>query len=244
MSKPIKLKKFAVFDIDGTLYRDALFHDAVRELEARGYLAQKHVLAVNKAWEEYKERLHDEAFKVFSDSRVSAFIDAMHKISKDELNKITNKVIDQKKNYVYTYTKSLINKLRKEGYFLVTISGSFHELVVPFANYHGFDIAIGELNEWGADGHFTGKTLRTTFKDKHIHLQKIVDENGLTFSGSYGVGDTIGDAEMLAMVENPIAFNPEKHLFDLARTNGWKIVVERKNVVYQLERGKNEYILA
>jgi len=36
-------------------------------------------------------------------------------------------------------------------------------------------------------------------------------------------------------VENPIAFNPDKKLKLRAEREGWKIVVERKDVIYQIQ---------
>ena len=49
---------------------------------------------------------------------------------------------------------------------------------------------------------------------------------------------------MLSTVEQPIAFNPTKQLFEHARTYGWRIVLERKNMVYELEPRDGSYILA
>jgi phosphoserine phosphatase len=48
---------------------------------------------------------------------------------------------------------------------------------------------------------------------------------------------------MMDIVENPIAFNPEKKLFEYIGQKGWKIVVERKNMVYELENKDGKYQL-
>jgi phosphoserine phosphatase len=48
---------------------------------------------------------------------------------------------------------------------------------------------------------------------------------------------------MLEMVERPIAFNPNRELFDYARAHAWPVVIERKNMVYKLElNGKNYHL--
>jgi len=39
---------------------------------------------------------------------------------------------------------------------------------------------------------------------------------------------------MLEMVERPICFNPNQKLFEAAKRHDWPIVVERKDVVYEL----------
>jgi phosphoserine phosphatase len=40
---------------------------------------------------------------------------------------------------------------------------------------------------------------------------------------------------MLSSVGNPIAFNPNDALAAHAKKYGWKIIVERKNVIYDLK---------
>jgi phosphoserine phosphatase len=49
---------------------------------------------------------------------------------------------------------------------------------------------------------------------------------------------------MLEAVEQPIAMNPSQKLFDHAQKHGWKIVVERKNMIYELEDRDGSYVLA
>ena len=75
-------------------------------------------------------------------------------------------------------------------------------------------------------------------------LQELVKKHRATMPGSIAVGDGSSDISMLEMVELPIAFNPEKKLFDYASAKGWKIVIERKNMVYELEKQDGRYILA
>jgi hypothetical protein len=52
-----------------------------------------------------------------------------------------------------------------------------------------------------------------------------------------------GDIELLEMVQNPIAFNPNTDLFEYAKSKNWKIVIERKNVIFELEKQDGKYIL-
>jgi phosphoserine phosphatase len=49
-----------------------------------------------------------------------------------------------------------------------------------------------------------------------------------------GVGDTESDISFLELVEKPICFNPNKRLYTYAKRNDWKVVVERKDVIYEL----------
>ena len=54
----------------------------------------------------------------------------------------------------------------------------------------------------------------------------------------------MGDASVLKLVETAIAFNPEDKLYTLAKEQAWKIVIERKNVIYELEPSNGTYLLA
>lgn len=80
--------------------------------------------------------------------------------------------------------------------------------------------------------------------DKAKHLEALIHAHQLTLPGSIGVGDTISDAPFLKMVETAIAFNPDQKLLSEAKEHGWNIVVERKNVIYELEKKGAHYQLS
>ena len=70
--------------------------------------------------------------------------------------------------------------------------------------------------------------------DKAKVLKRAIEKEKLTLGGSVGVGDTESDIAFLKMVENPICFNPNKKLYQYAKRAGWKVIVERKDVIYCL----------
>jgi phosphoserine phosphatase len=50
------------------------------------------------------------------------------------------------------------------------------------------------------------------------------------------MGDTESDASILRMVTHPIAFNPNQNLKKFADAEGWRIVIEKKDVIYEIEK--------
>ena len=66
---------------------------------------------------------------------------------------------------------------------------------------------------------------------------------GVSLEGSVGMGDTLSDVGFLELVGIPIAFNPNRDLFDVARERGWPIVVERKDVIYNLQARLEDPVL-
>jgi hypothetical protein len=103
------------------------------------------------------------------------------------------------------------------------------------ARHHGFDAAIGATLEQ-IDGRYSGAISTPIFNKAEV-LHRLIEEHDLTTDGSYAVGDSKSDASMLEIVENPIAFNPDWEFFAIAKDRGWKIVVERKNMVFELMVG-------
>lgn len=234
-------KKFAVFDIDGTLIRWQLYHGAVNTLAKRGLLGDttyEEIKKIRKAW---KNREHPNAFKEYERYLVNVYDAAITGISVETFEEVARKTVAEHKQQVYTYTRDLLNSLKKQNYFLLTISGSHKEMVEELAEFYGFDDFVGSTYEI-KNGEFTGSKVIAA-EDKARHLNELIAKHNLTTEGSVGVGDTASDIAFLEIVETPIAFNPESKLFDIAYNRGWKIVVERKNVVYELGKKDDHYQL-
>lgn len=225
--------KFAVFDIDGTLIRWQLYHAVVDHLAKAGLIAADKYQAVRDARMVWKRREHPEAFRAYELTIINAYESALPKLTVAQFNTIADETARQYKQQVYRYTRQLAKDLQEKGYVLLAISGSHQELVEHICQQYGFNDCIGTRYAQ-ANGRFTGESTVGSH-DKQAALQQLIDKHNLTLKGSYAIGDSLSDAAMLQMVENPIAFNPDKQLFDRAQAAGWDIVIERKNVVYKLQ---------
>ncbi|MCA9328390.1 HAD-IB family phosphatase [Candidatus Saccharibacteria bacterium] len=235
-------KKFAVFDIDGTIGRTSLYFQVVEELINSGILSEDVRQELNTVYLPYRERAHKGAFRDVTNTFVEVFEKHMTSIEVSDFRAAVDRVIERSSKHVYVFTRALIRKLKAEGYFLIALTGSEMYSAQKFTEQFEFDITVGEIYS-ESKGIFTGEVSRV-FDKKDKYIKQFVSDHNLTYVDSYAVGDSMTDAPMLALVENPIAFNPEDRLFDTAKKNGWKIVVERKNVIYELESKDGSYILA
>lgn len=227
-------QKIATFDIDGTLFRSGLYREVFYELYKMNKVPEDLSEQATAKHREWRHRVHGNAFEEF-DMFVVRGLDAyVSQLRVGDFDEAVKRVITKKADNVYVYTRDLLKSLQQRGYFTLAISGSQRELVEPFARYYHFDAWIGQ--EWERDengGFFTGKITKThTGKDKI--LQKFVADHDLTLEDSYAVGDSNGDSGMLGIVDHPIAFNPTTELLDKALASGWKIVIERKSLSYEL----------
>lgn len=236
-----KGRKFAVFDIDGTLIRWQLYHAVADAMVKLGYVAPYTYRVVRDARMEWKRRSGHSSFKAYEKQLIETYEKVLKDLTMEQLMKAADVVFSEYQDQVYTYPRELIAKLKKQDYILFAISGSQVEIVEKIAQHWGFDDWVGTIYDY-RNGRFTGRKIIGS-ADKEKALAKLVKKYAADFRSSVAVGDSASDISMLEMVEKPIAFNPEQALFEHAKTKGWKIVIERKNMVYELEKRDGRYEL-
>lgn len=230
-----------MFDIDGTLIRWQLYHAIADNLVKLGFIAPVKLQAIKDSRMVWKRRESSESFKQYELELIKLYVNILNEITYHQFEQAAQGVFDEYKDQVYTYTRDLLKKLNKEGYLLFAISGSQKEIVAKMADYYGFDDFASRVDEH-KDNRFTGDSTTPIFSKDKV-LEDMVKKNAVGFAGSIGVGDSTTDVKMLELVEQPIAFNPERRLFEHAKKKGWRIVIERKNMIYQLEMRDGKYEL-
>lgn len=237
----MKQRKFAVFDIDGTLYRWQLFHEMVEELTKADVFPRTMFREIDAAWNDWRGgELHFHGYETLV---VETLMKYLPVVPVATFEAVCDKIIAQSAHKLHAYPKALLNDLKAQDYTIVAISGSQQELLDRFAAKHGIDIAIGALYERQAN-HFTGNVSRVTIGKKAEILTNLIKAENLDTAGSVSIGDSDGDVDILKLVERPIAFNPSEGLFKHASAAGWSIVIERKNIAYRLEKEHDALVLA
>jgi HAD superfamily hydrolase (TIGR01490 family) len=234
------MKKFAVFDIDGTLIRWQLYHALADELARRGYIGSRTYRRMKDARMAWKKRT-EASFRDYEIEVIKVYELAIKRLSFSELDKAINAVFKEYKDQVYVYTRELIKALKQQDYMLLAISGSQTEIIKKIAGHYGFDDLKATVYERSEKG-FTGKKIVAAHQKDKV-LMELVRKHSLSYEGSIAVGDSASDIPMLEMVEVAIAFNPERHLFEHAKRKGWKVVLERKNMFYEMEDLDGKYQL-
>src|SRR5579863_5087855 len=97
------MKKFAVFDIDGTLVRWQLYHAIADQLVKLGYTNQKEYAAIRKARANWKRR--NASFKSYEEQLVKVYGKVLRTLSVNQFETAAQTVFDEYKDQVYTYTR-------------------------------------------------------------------------------------------------------------------------------------------
>lgn len=228
-----KQQKVAIFDIDGTIFRSSLFIELTDALIQEGIFPDKAGKVYAKSYKNWLDR--KDVYDKYVHGVIDAFESNIKGVRHADYLRIGKTVTAFHQNRMYRYTRDMVKDLHKKGYFILAISHSPKEMVSEFCKKLGFDKVYGRIYEVGDDGRMTGRTMEPEIiADKAKVLKRAILKENLTLKKSIGVGDSEGDITLLSMVETPICFNPNLKLYNYAKKAGWKIVVERKDVIYTL----------
>jgi HAD superfamily hydrolase (TIGR01490 family) len=227
--------KTAIFDIDGTIFRSSLLIEVTNALIEAGIFPEKVRKEYAKEYRRWLDRRG--AYGDYIDAVVRAFMRNIKGVHYRDFLKAARKVVAGHKNRTYVYPRGLVQELKKKGYYLLAVSQSPKGVVDSFAKSLGFDKVYGSLYETDKKGRYTGQVLFPELLfDKEKLFRRAIGKEGLTLTGSVGVGDTESDIGFLKMVERPICFNPNRRLYEHAKRRGWEVVIERKDLIYKVPR--------
>lgn len=227
-------RKTAIFDIDGTLFRSSLLIELVESLIERNIFPNKTYKKFQKQKKNWIERKG--SYEDYLNAVVDAFTENIKGVPYAEFMEIGEAIVEEQRWRTYTYTRSLLKSLKEKNYYLLAISQSPKGILDKFCSNFGFDKVYGRIYELGPGDRFTGevKELHLIANKANI-VKRAREKENLDIENSVGVGDTEGDISFLEMVSHPICFNPNRNLYRQALRNGWNIIVERKDVIYEIK---------
>ncbi|MGI9279417.1 MAG: HAD family hydrolase [Endozoicomonas sp.] len=121
---------------------------------------------------------------------------------------------------------NLLKKHRDQGDYLMIITATSRFVTEPIAKELNVDTLLAIELEID-DNRYTGKVVGTpTYQEgKVTRLKQWLEEKPeYSLEGSYFYTDSKNDLPLLKQVDNPFAVDPDEHLANEARTNGWPIL--------------------
>lgn len=238
------MNKAAFFDIDGTLYRDSLMIEHFKKLLKYEVLDQSlwhtHVKQTYENWHKRRGNYDDYMVEL-----ATIYIESLKGLEKSKMEFVTSQVIDLQGDKVYMYTRNRIQWHLDNGYKVFFISGSPDYLVKKMARRYGVTDCIGSHYLVDTEDRYTGEVLKMwDAESKFMAIRRFVEEYQIDLENSYAYGDTNGDMSMFQLVGHPIAFNPTRELLtnllaDPRLSTITDVVVERKDIIYQLKPDVN-----
>jgi HAD superfamily phosphoserine phosphatase-like hydrolase len=235
MLKETHKKKLAVFDIDGTIFRKNLGFELLNELSWMKIFpkaVRDELISLYGHWLD-----NEGTYEAYRIKLVELYEKNIQGKRQEDIIKAAKIVVEFNAKRTYIFAKKLIEEMRHD-HLLLVISGSPIEIVKEYAEIFKFDAYFGSIYEIDENKIYTGKTIFEPTRDKGAVVKKFIAENSISLLNSFGMGDTKSDASFLKLVDFPVAFNPDSNLRQIAGKNSWKIMVEKKDVIYEIS-GKN-----
>lgn len=237
----------AFFDIDGTIYREGLITEVFKKIMRYELVEEeKWFNDVKPAFSKWDKRQGD--YDTYLQKMVDIYTEAIIGLSREHIDHIAKKVIDQKGDRVYTFTRERIKWHKEQGHVVIAISGSPMELVREMAGKYDMDDFKGTVYMLNEEGRYTGEIVPMWDSvSKEKALLELKEKFDLDLESSYAYGDTSGDLTMIRYVGNPYAINPTRELIskiqmDESVKKKVNVIVERKDVTYKLDINSLELI--
>lgn len=234
----------AFFDIDGTLYRESLMIEHFKKLLK--YEVFDPIIwhsDVKKVFMEWEKREGD--YDTYMEELAGVYVESLKNLNKDEYEFIAKQVINLCGDKVYSYTRRRIDYHREKGHKVLFISGSPDYLVSKMATKYNADDFKASTYITDENNNFTGEVIPMwDGKHKIEAMMYFKDKYNIDFEKSFAYGDTHGDLKMLKQVKHPIAINPSFELIKAIKNDDTlnrdaTIIIERKNVIYELNSSLN-----
>ncbi|NTW15565.1 MAG: HAD-IB family hydrolase [Candidatus Moranbacteria bacterium] len=233
--------KLAVFDIDGTIFRKNLHFELINELSWTGAFPKEVRKRLTEVYADWLE--HEGTYDQYRQALVDLYAEYIRGVSEEKVREASRVVIPFHMKRTYIFAEQLIRKFRQDGYHIIAVSGSPIEIVEEYnRDYLHFDFVFGSVYEKDDAGFYTGGAVFEPTRAKGDVVKTYASEHGLSLDDSYGIGDTESDVSLLEIVDHPIAFNPNRNLKEVAEERGWRIVVEKKDVIYEIAARRGESI--
>lgn len=228
------MRPVAFFDIDGTIFRSSLLIELVEALIREGVFPAEAREVYTTQYEAWRNR--EGSYEAYIEAVIKSYLANIKGVYYGDVADVGRGVVAVQRRRVYRHTRDLVDKLKREGYYLVAISQSPKTLLDDFCEQYGFDKVYGRVYELGPQDRFTGVVSdEHLIRNKATIVKRVFDHQPtLTTADSIAVGDTEGDIPLLESVSNPICFNPNQALYQYAKRRQWEVVVERKDVIYFL----------
>lgn len=235
------MKKIAAFfDIDGTIYREGLITEVFKKIIKYELVNEnKWYREVKPAFTNWDKRQGD--YDTYLLKMVDIYTEAIKGINKYHIDYIAKKVIEQKGDRVYTFTRERIKWHKEQGHIVIAISGSPIELVREMANKYNMDDYRGTIYNLNENNIYNGEIIPMwDSESKERAILEMKDKYDIDLDNSFAYGDTSGDFTMFKSVGVPYAINPTKELLskvleDKEIREKIKFIVERKDVTYSLD---------
>ena len=217
IGKICRMKKAAIFDIDGTIIKNISSERVFfRFLFKRKIVTSKDLLRLAGIF----------VSKLFS-LKGLYFRKNKYYLKNKEYDKIVSNINECFENAILPHISKTaieeIQRLRNEGYLIILVSGTLEPIVDCFKKYCNADIGVG-TNLCIKDGLITGEIDGThSYNQGKVKvIEQLAKKYNIDLSSSTAYANQYSDIKFMRLFGNPVAVNATPLLRWYANVNRWK----------------------
>lgn len=218
--------KLAIFDFDGTIYKDETFDLFMNHMKEHPKFAARYkqfYASILFPYISYKLRLYPEG--KMKENLMQKYLNALSGFTEAEIRAFLNEAAVYMKD---SFHNEIVKRLKdhvENGFYTMVVSGAFTPVLETALSHLPVDHIIG------TDIPFTNDTFERSSPIYHIQsvrkkvvVQDFLDGKTIDWDNSYAYGDSYSDLSVLNMVGNPIVVDPDERLSFVAARNEWEIM--------------------
>ncbi|MGM0903768.1 HAD family hydrolase [Mesobacillus maritimus] len=218
--------KLAIFDFDGTLFPKETFPLLMNHLKTHPNYHQNYrhfITGLIPVYVAYKCKLCPE--KTMKEYSMRRYLSSFKSTSKEEINQFFYELGDSMSTKLSDSVVQRLEQHRKDGYYIMLVSGAFEPLLHSVTKNISFDRIIGTSIPFNLQ---KGKQVRIDpiqgYRKKEV-VQEQFSNVEVDWANSYAYGDSYSDLDVLELVGNPVAVKPDSRLSEVANNRKWEMMV-------------------
>lgn len=228
------MNRATFFDIDGVLYKGFIIHEFPRYLTYSDILRKECFVEIDKHIQRY--RRNEESYREAGLSIPRLYASGLKGKRVDVVKEKAREFMKMYKVNMFPYATALTDLMKRYG-LTIAISGSPIEPISLLKNILGINLVYATQLK-AKRGIYTGEVERNLIirEGKEAVFGKIVRDNKIDLSISFGFGDTEQDYSILSKVGIPIALNPNRELIKLVKRYNWLSFTSKDDIVSEVKK--------
>jgi HAD superfamily hydrolase (TIGR01490 family) len=218
--------KVAIFDFDGTLFPNETSPLLMGHLKNHPLHFQKYrnfFLRLLPVYLAYKCKLYPE--QKMKEYSMWSYIAAFGTSPKSEIDQFFSQIGESMSQNLSEPVLHRLEQHRREGYYTMLVSGAYEPLLHSVTKNVNFDCIIGSSIPYNDEKLSKNPSIKYIYGErKSDFINAHLSHTEVDWQNSFAYGDSYTDLNVLELVGNPVAVNPEPRLLEVANHKKWEII--------------------
>jgi len=220
--------ELAIFDFDGTLFRQDTIPFLLKQWETQGLprkIRRQATLKIYVAWLWHKPSWTGYSNQQFRVDAVNWFTGMFRGMDRKEISGFFEAAGREAARHLEPAVVKTLKEEAASGKKVVVLSGGFTQLLTGALEGLPVESVVSTELPFGPGGRLLSRPLRVICgPEKITRLLEVYPREQVNWERSSAYADSLGDQDILEAVGQPVVVNPDQGLRALALQRGWPVL--------------------